>query len=130
MGRYIQKLGLCYRPVKPQKRTLHKYQLNVIRNCLIRLDEYVKAIASGEEIIMVYMDELYVHMTHSERCLYVKKKYDTINKSAWKGQRVIILHAISDKGPLCERVEGIPVGDLDWKGDILHPGTTQDNMER
>jgi hypothetical protein len=86
----------------------------------------VKAIASGEDIIMVYTDELYVHMTHSARCLHVKKKYDTINKAAWKGERLIILHATSDKGPLCERVEGISVDDLDWTGDILYPRGTRD----
>ncbi len=75
---------------------------------------------------MVYTDELYVHMTHSARCLHVKKKYDTINKAAWKGERLIILHATSDKGPLCERVEGIPVDYLDWKGDTPHPGIRED----
>jgi hypothetical protein len=48
-------------------------------------------------------------------------------KSALKGQRLIILHDISVKGPLYyERVEGIPVDALDWKGDTPHPGTRED----
>ena len=126
MGRYIQKLGLSYRPVKPRKRTLQKYRLDVIRNYLIKLDEYKKSIANGEDIIMVYTDEPYVHTTHSRRFSYVSQKDKTINRSASKGRRLIILHAISDKGPLCERVEGIPVDDLYWKGDTPHPGARDD----
>jgi hypothetical protein len=120
MGRYIQKLGLSNRPLQPRKRTLQKYWLDVILNYLIELYEYRKAIApSGEDIIMAYTDKLYVHPTHSRRFSYVKR-------SASKGHRRIILHAISDKGPLCERVEGIPVDNLDWKGDTRHPGTIYD----
>jgi transposase/ribosomal protein L30E len=126
MGRYIQKLGLSYRPVKPRKRTLQKYRLTVIRDYLLKLDEYMKAIADGEDIILVYTDESYVHTTHSARCSYVPTGDASINKSASKGRRLIILHAISDKGPLCERVDGIPVDDLDWKGDTPHPGIRED----
>lgn len=39
---------------------------------------------------------------------------------------LIILHAISDQGPLCGRFEGIPVDDLGWKGDTPHPGIGDD----
>jgi hypothetical protein len=51
------------------------------------------------------------------------QKDNSINKSALKGAKSVILHVNSDKGPLCERVEGDPVDDLDWKGDTPHPRT-------
>jgi hypothetical protein len=74
----------------------------------LELDEFIKAIASREDIILVYMDELYVHIRHLARCWYVPKGDSSINKSSLEGQRLIILHAISDKGPLCERIKDSP----------------------
>jgi hypothetical protein len=41
---------------------------------------------------------------------------------ASKGKRLIILHAITANGPLCERdSDGKPIDDLEWKGDTPHP---------
>ena len=52
----------------------------------------------------------------------------TINRSASKGERLVILHAITPFGPLCERDErGIPVSDLKWNGDTPHPTKRNDN---
>jgi hypothetical protein len=65
-------------------------------------------------IIMVYMDKRCVRMTHSGRFLHILKKDKTINRSALKGQRLIILHAMSDKGPLYERVKEPPL--MTWIG--------------
>jgi hypothetical protein len=96
---------------------------------LLKVDKYLKAIASGEDIIIVYMDELYVDTIHLVRCPYVPKGDSSINKSSSKGQRLIILHTISDKGPLCERIKDIHVDNLDWNGDTPHPGAQEDGSK-
>jgi hypothetical protein len=45
-------------------------------------------------------------------------------KSASKGKRLIILHAIMPNGPLCERGDpatNVPYDDLIWNGNVPHP---------
>ena len=47
-----------------------------------------------------------------------------MGKSAGKGKRLIIVHAITPNGPLCERdpVTNIPYNNLICiKGDVWHP---------
>jgi hypothetical protein len=63
------------------------------------------SIHSGKDIILGYMDTSYVHTAHSVRCPYVEKGDSSINKSASKGQRLIILHTISDKGLSVKELE-------------------------
>jgi transposase len=78
--------------------------------------------------VFVFTDESYVHNTHSLSNSYHAVGSDCrINKSSSKGRRLIILHAITPDGPLCERdSNGIPVDDLTWKGDTPHP--LEENM--
>ena len=49
--RAIMKMGLKWSPVKPAKRTYDAYRLKAIRDYLIRLDKYVKAM-EGVAVIM------------------------------------------------------------------------------
>jgi hypothetical protein len=45
----------------------------------------------------------------------------TINKTGSNGESLIVLHAISPKGPLCERIDVIRVCDFLWNGDTPNP---------
>ena len=116
VGRYLKKLGLTYRPTKPRKRTLQSYRLTCIRDFLLNFNQRYNQIQNGENFVFVFMDESYVHNSHSLRCSWVPKD-NHINKSASKGKRLIIIHAISVDGPLTEVDQnGKPIDDLEWKG--------------
>jgi hypothetical protein len=101
----MKKLGLSWRPSKPKARTLGAYQLEAIQKYLIKLDEFVKEMESGNphDLVFVFTDESYIHPTHSVSSSYHHiDSNQRINKSASKGRRLIILHAITRDGPLCK----------------------------
>jgi hypothetical protein len=53
--------------------------------------------------------------------------HSTQQKVSSKGRRLIILHAITTDGPLCDKDDsGKPVDDLKWKGDTCHPTKRDD----
>ena len=71
--------------------------------------------------MFVYTDQSYIHSTHCAGNSYMSEG-KCLNKGSGKGRRLIILHAITKFGPLCERLpNGVPVDDLSWKGDTPHP---------
>jgi transposase len=122
--RKLQATGLSWSKVKPRKRTLASFRLKAIRDFLISLDNYVRAIQNGnpEGLVLVFTDESYVHNTHALDHSYLQKGKEHIERSRSKGRRLIILHAITTNGPLAERDEnGMPVDDLKWNGDTCHP---------
>ena len=128
MTSYLKKLGLTYRATKPRKRTLQSYRLTMIRDYLIKLNDYYDRIRAGEDLVLVFMDESYVHNTHASRNSFVPEKENHINRSVSKGRRLVILHAITDKGPLTERdSDGKPVSDLVWKNDNCSSQTKKAN---
>jgi hypothetical protein len=43
-----------------------------------------------------------------------------VNEKSLKAQCIIILHAITPFGPVCERVDSVPTDDLMCKGDTAH----------
>ena len=113
----MAKLGLSYRKVKPRKRTLGAYRLEVIRDFLIEYDKYYKLIEEGKDYVFVFMDESYVHSTHSSERSFMPQDNNLINKPSGKGTRLIILHAITKFGPLTELDDvGRPIYDLIWRG--------------
>jgi hypothetical protein len=83
------------------------------------------------DLVFVFTDESYIHPTHSVSSSYHHIDSDRrINKSASKGRRLIILHAITRDGPLCERdAQGKPVDDLQWNKDTPHLKETKDRKE-
>jgi hypothetical protein len=92
---------------------------------LIKLDKYVVATDGnhgGSNVVPVCTDESYLHNNHSSGSSYYASK-ELMGKSASKGKRLIILHAITPNGPLCERdpVTNVPYDDLIWNGDVPHP---------
>jgi hypothetical protein len=121
--RYFSRLGLSWQRVKTKKRTLDGYRIDAIREFLIKLDKYVVGMADNDNnVVPVCTDESYLHNNHSSGKSYYAND-DLNGKSASKGKRLIILHAITPDGPLCERdpVTNVPYDDLNWKGDVPHP---------
>jgi hypothetical protein len=73
----------------------------------------LKQIDAGEKLLLVYIDESYLHLTHGSAFSYHAQGNTHKNKSSSKGRRIIILHVITDKGPLCELDGlGVPVDDI------------------
>jgi hypothetical protein len=127
--RKLQDLGLSWSKVKPQMRTLGSFRLKAIREFLISLDKYVRAIENGNQdgMVFVFTDESYVHNTHALDHSYLQNGKEHIARSSSKGRRLIILHAITPDGPLCDKDDsGKPVDDLTWKGDTCHPTKRDD----
>ena len=127
--RKLQDAGLSWSKVKPQKRTLASFRLKAIRDYLITFNKYVHAIESGnpEGIVFAFTDESYIHNTHAMDHSYVQQGKEHIARSSSKGRRLIILHAITIDGPLCDKDDsGNPIDDLKWNGDTCHPTKCDD----
>jgi hypothetical protein len=73
----------------------------------------------------VFTDETFIYRTHAATHSYFGNE-STINKTGNKGLRLIVLHAITPKGQLCVRINGIPFCDLLWNGDTPHPTDCDD----
>jgi transposase len=127
--RKLQALGLSWSKVKPQKRTLGSFRNKAIRDYLIEFSTYLQEIENGNpnDYVFVFEDESYVHNTHAAEYSYVREGENNIGRKSSKGKRLVILHAITPEGPLCEADEnGKPVDDLKWRGDTPHPTTRTD----
>lgn len=120
MGEYLKYLGLSWKRAKGRARKFGEYRADAIREYLIGLSRFTKLEEAGD-IVFVYTDESYVHSTHCAENSYIGDG-KVLNKGSGKGRRLVILHAITKDGPLCERDDdGYPVTDLTWKGDTPHP---------
>ena len=126
VSRIMRQIGKTWAPVRPKRRTLAAQHHEALRNFLITLDklEKMKADGNSENVVYVFMDESYVHENHQSKYSYLTKD-EVDNGTDWstgKGKRLIILHAITEDGPLAERDEhGYPIDCLDWRGDTPHP---------
>jgi hypothetical protein len=117
MAAHLSRLGLSWRKVKPKKRTLGSYRKDAIRDFLIGYDKHYR----DPNVIFVYTDESYIHAGHGVANSYCNEHSEVIGSNS-KGRRLVILHAITENGPLAELDEqGVPVDDLDWNGDTPHP---------
>jgi transposase len=119
--RHFAQLGLSWKKIKTKKRTLDGYRIDAIRDFLIKLNDYVVGMETNN-VVPVCTDESYLHNNHSSGNSYYRST-GFMGKSASKGKRLIILHAITPDGPLCERneVTNVPYDDLQWNGDMPHP---------
>lgn len=123
VARYFRKIGLSWMPIKSKKKNVGMYRMDALREYLIKFNElYKEYIKSPSEcnFVFTFTDESYIHQGHSYEKSYLKAD-SIVNKKSSKGQRLIMLHAITPFGPLVERINGIPVDDLEWKGDTPHP---------
>jgi hypothetical protein len=114
-------LGLSWsNKIKPRKRTLSSFRNKAIRDYLTELDKTVCSIENGnpDGLVLVFMDESYCHNTHASDHSYLPDDNKHIGRSSSKGRRLIILHAITPYGPLCDTDDGDgkPVCDLKWNG--------------
>ena len=123
MAQYFRRLGLTWKPVKSKKKNVGAFRMDAIRDYLVELNGYYKAWKEDPEncaFIFVCTDESYIHQNHASKYSYLREGQE-VNRKAGKGQRLIILHAITPDGPLCETIDGIPIDDLKWSGDTPHP---------
>jgi transposase len=117
IGRYFDRAGLKYSPIKKKQRNKGKYRDDLLRDFLIELN-YLYSHMNDEDCnyILCFTDESYCYQNHSAKNSYVHKD-SVINKSTSKGERLIILHAITDKVPIAELDDnGYPICDL-FQGD-------------
>ena len=123
--RAVRRLGLSYSPISTAKRTHASYRVQAIKDYLVSLDKYCREMEGGESnCVFVFTDESYINVNHAQKNSFLptdKEKDPGISRKSGKGRRLIILHAITEDGPLVERIDGIPVDDLKWKGDTPHP---------
>ena len=71
-----------------------------------------------EKKVLVFTDELYINQNYASKFSSLSKddQIHGCDRKSSKGRRLIILHAITPDGPLCERDEnGYPVSDFKWK---------------
>ena len=132
--RTMKKLGLSWSPIGRAKRTYASYRINEIKKYLIALDRNIRDMQTNSECnkIFVFTDESYVNVNHSCKNSYLpqdKNKDPKISKKSGKGRRLIILHAITEHGPLVDLHEGRPVDDLKWRGDTSHPEAREDGKQ-
>jgi hypothetical protein len=131
MPKYFQKLGLTWRPIKLQKRNIGAYRMDLLREFLISLDNLYKNWSDdpeNSENVSVFTDESYIHQNHSCSNSYLIEGM-VANKKSSKGQRLIILHAKTPFVPVCERVDGVPIDDIMWKGDTPHSTPLLDGLK-
>ena len=128
----MKKLGLKYLPVKARRRNNNSFRPERIREFVIGYDEVYRKIQNGEKWKFVFADESYVHQNHQTgHSYFVNGKTTEMNRSASKGRRLIILHAITVDGPLADTdpVTNKPaVGQLKWSGQTPYPELRDDKL--
>lgn len=95
-----KKVGMSTRKSPDAEKLLHDY--------LVKYADALKKQATGEYVI-VYMDESFLHQKHSANYTFFHPDSDSKNKvfcGTGKGQRLIIVHAISEDGLLSVPDEG------------------------
>ena len=125
-GRMISKLGLSWAPMKAYKSTFASHRKKQIRDFIIKIDLYACAHNMGDDsCVFVFTDESYVNTNHGSKKTYMHKdeKKNLVKVKSGKGRRLVILHAITVDGPLCEfeNESTTPIDDLEWRGDTCHP---------
>jgi len=122
---YLRRLGLTWRPTKPKAITFKAYRSDAIGSYVIGYSLVKKRAAAGE-VVLVYTDESYIHQGHQRGSSYFRNGGGEFNKKSGKGPRLIILHAITEHGPVCEHIDGKPIDDLVWNGNTPHPELRND----
>uniref|UniRef100_A0A7S1FYW6 Uncharacterized protein n=1 Tax=Corethron hystrix TaxID=216773 RepID=A0A7S1FYW6_9STRA len=96
----MKQLGLSYKRARLKARILSNERIKYICSYLCHFSEALDFEKKGGRIC-VYMDESYIHTTHSTSYGYYFKEQRS-GQSASKGRRLIIVHAICKDGPLVE----------------------------
>lgn len=126
LQRYMRKLGMTWKPTKPKARTYKAYRQDSIGTFLIGYSKLKEQIRTDGRVIPVFTDESYIHQGHGRSMSYFRDGGTDFNKKSGKGPRLIILHAISSRGPVCEYEDGLPIDDIKWSGNTPHPHLRDD----
>ena len=128
-GRIMKKIGLTWSSINNQhKRSYAACRGRSIRDFIIALDKYVKDMATGtSDYVFCFTDESYVNIHHAVNKTFIPKdktKSSTLTRKSGKGKRPILLHTITEDGPLADIDEetGKPIDELEWNRDTPHPG--------
>ena len=127
---YALRVRLDYTYAKPTSRSviMTDKRKQRLRKHWLQRDLALKMQARGEAVI-VYMDESYVHQNHFPKECWFHPDRPKVTRPAGKGQRLIIVHAITKDGLLryCARGDERPPAPSEFDSDI-HP--TSDMMFR
>ena len=109
----LYRMGYRRRRGRIKKPPLDEKRLTRIRMFLAEMDRAKRAEDAGEAVV-VYMDESFVHQAHASVYSYFLADKNgevdsAFGRTTGKGQRMIIVHAITKWGPLVTRV---PVSDF------------------
>jgi hypothetical protein len=114
-------------PVKCHKRNIAAYCTDLLQNFLIGYDKYYKLMQSDPNCPYEFAatDESYIHKNHASTHSRFKDDGTTqdLNRRSSKGDRAIIIHAITRDGPLCQRINNIPIDNIDWGNNTNTPHT-------
>jgi hypothetical protein len=122
---YWKILGLDWVPVKTKRQNILKYPTNLLYDFLIKLDFYVWQINVDPENcpdILVSFDETHINKNHVSTHTCLCENSAEVDRSTSRGERAVILHAITPEGPLCELKDGYPIDNLEWnrKDDVKY----------
>jgi hypothetical protein len=131
MNFYFHRLGLSWKNVKGKKKNVGAYRMDALRDFIIEYNTIVREFNRDSNpctYTPVFTNESYVNQNHAGKYSWLKED-STVNRSSSRGERLIILHAISPFGPLCEKYDNnYSISDLVWKRDTPHPTTRADGL--
>lgn len=121
----LKRMGLTWRPTKPRKKTFKAHRKDSIGTFLI---ECAKARADPE-MELSFADESFIHKGCGRKNSHMDDE-SRLNRGSGKGQRLIILHAITKHCPLCElHRDGTLADNLEWNRDTPHPKEAPDGLK-
>ncbi|CAN0315915.1 unnamed protein product [Scytosiphon promiscuus] len=100
------------------KFTLTDDRIARIREYLIDLSKAVAKVNDDtQRYKLVFMDESYIHINHRDNTSWFKGEDNKTQFATGEGQRIIIVHAIDENGPLVTRDgDGFPIEEGWFKG--------------
>ena len=127
----VKKLGLCHGIVGKKRRKMNTFRVERIRDHLTKLDEIRKHVEAGDEekCVEVCFDKSHVNQNHSnDKSCVDAVKGSNIEKKSGKGKRLVILHAVTEDGPLAQTAaNGKPFMRRScWNKDTPHSETMKD----
>jgi hypothetical protein len=129
VSNYFCRLGLNWKQVMNKKQSVGEYRKDLLRTFIIKFNKVMTAINQYPVnccVVLVCTNKSYIQ---ASGYLYIKREEAAINRSNNRGERLIIMHAITPDGVMVERenLTNVPVSDLHWRGDSCHPQAREDN---
>ena len=136
MGRYMNSLGLTWKPIRAKKKTASDYRIDLLYDFIIEFDKYYNLIYDKDnnqiedsDYVFVFTDESYIHKGHGKKMTYMREGGPDVNRKSSKGERLVIMHAISQEKILVHYDNNnMPITDTKWTEDTPHPGVMKDYL--